>query len=152
MTIREQINQDFITAMKARDENAKMALNSVKAAITVAEKGNGTWIATDEEIIKIVSKGIKQREESIKMYELACREELVKKEADEIAVLSKYMPAKMSAQEIGDALIEIMQSFSTTITNPAALQGRTIGEFNKRYNGRADIGTIKEILEKLIEK
>ena len=152
MTLREQINQDFITAMKARDENAKMALNSVKAAITVAEKGNGTWIATDEEIIKIVSKGIKQREESIKMYELACREELVKKEADEIAVLSKYMPAKMSAQEIGDALIEIMQSFSTTITNPAALQGRTIGEFNKRYNGRADIGTIKEILEKLIEK
>jgi uncharacterized protein YqeY len=152
MTIREQINSDFIKAMKARDENAKMALNSVKAAITVAEKNNGTWIATDEEIIKIVSKGIKQREESIKMYELACRAELVKKEADEIAVLTTYMPAKMSAQEIGDALIEIMQGFAETITNPAALQGKTIGEFNKRYNGRADIGTIKEILEKLIQK
>ena len=149
--IREQINADFITAMKAKDEVAKMALNSIKAAITVAEKNNGTWVATDEEIIKIISKGIKQREESIKMYDLANRPELVAKEQDEISILKKYMPAQMSEQEITLALKEILQDFSVTIKNPQALVGKTIGEFNKKYQGRADIGTVKMIVNQLVE-
>lgn len=151
MIIREQINADFITAMKSKDEVAKMALNSIKAAITVAEKGNGTWVATDEEIIKIISKGIKQREESIKMYDLANRPELVAKEQDEISVLKKYMPAQMTEQEITLALKEILQDFSVTIKNPQALVGKTIGEFNKKYQGRADIGIVKMIVNQLVE-
>ena len=60
------------------------------------------------------------------------------------------MPAKMTQKEISDALAEIIQGFSGAITNPAALQGKTIGEFNKRYNGRADISDIKEALTKII--
>ena len=151
MIIREQINADFITAMKAKDEVAKMALNSIKAAITNAEKGNGTWVATNEEVIKIISKGIKQREESIKMYDLANRPELVAKEKDEISILKKYMPAQMSEQEITLALKEILQDFSVTIKNPQALVGKTIGEFNKKYQGRADIGTVKMIVNQLVE-
>lgn len=151
MTIREQINADFVTAMKAKDENAKMALNSIKASITNSEKASPTWIATDDEVIKIVSKGIKQREESIKMYDLANRPELVAKEQDEISILKKYMPAQMSEQEIADALTGIMQGFAGVITNPQALIGKTIGEFNKQYQGRADIGTVKMIINSLVE-
>lgn len=151
MTIREQINQDFVAAMKAKDETSKMALNSVKAAITNAEKSNGTWVATDEEIIKIINKGIKQREESIKMYDLANRPELVDKEQQEISILKKYMPAQMTEQEIMLALKEILQDFSVTIKNPQALIGKTIGEFNKQYQGRADIGTVKMLVNQLVE-
>ena len=151
MTIKERIHEDFIIAFKAKDENAKAALSSIKAEITKAEKSTPYFIATDEEVIKIINKGIKQREESIKMYELACRDELVRKETDEVCVLRRYMPAQMTEQEIGDALIQIMQGFAGVITNPMALQGKTIGEFNKRYNGRADIGAVKEVLSKLIE-
>ena len=151
MTIREQINSDFVTAMKAKDENAKMTLNSIKASITNSEKASPTWIATDEEVIKIVSKGIKQREESIKMYDLANRPELVAKEQDEISILKKYMPAQMSEQEIVDALTGIMQGFAGVITNPQALIGKTIGEFNKQYQGRADIGTVKMLVNSLVE-
>lgn len=151
MKIREQINADFITAMKAKDEVAKMALNSIKAAITNAEKNNGTWVATDEEIIKIINKAIKQREESIKMYDLANRPELALKETKEVQVLRNYMPAQMSEQEITLALKEILQDFSVTIKNPQALVGKTIGEFNKKYQGRADIGTVKTIVNQLIE-
>lgn len=151
MIIREQINADFITAMKAKDEVAKMALNSIKAAITNAEKNNGTWVATDEEIIKIINKAIKQREESIKMYDLANRPELALKETKEVQVLRNYMPAQMSEQEITLALKEILQDFSVTIKNPQALVGKTIGEFNKKYQGRADIGTVKMIVNELVE-
>ena len=151
MIIREQINADFIAAMKAKDEVAKMALNSIKAAITNAEKGNGTWVATNEEVIKIISKGIKQREESIRMYDLANRPELSKKESEECAILRRYMPAQMEPQEIVDALTEIMQEFSGIVTNPQALQGKTIGEFNKRYQGRAEIGMVKSVLANLVD-
>ena len=151
MIIREQINADFITAMKAKDEVAKMALNSIKAAITNAEKGNGTWVATNEEVIKIINKGIKQREESIKMYDLANRPELSKKESEECAILRRYMPSQMEPQEIADALTEIMQEFSGIVTNPQALQGKTIGEFNKRYQGRAEIGIVKSVLANLVD-
>ena len=151
MTIREHINADFVTAMKAKDETAKMALNSIKASITNSEKSSPTWIATDDEVIKIVSKGIKQREESIKMYDLANRPELVAKEQDEINILKKYMPAQMSEQEIADALTGIMQGFAGVITNPQALIGKTIGEFNKQYQGRADIGTVKMLVNSLVE-
>ena len=151
MTIREQINTDFITAMKAKDETAKSTLSSIKAAITNAEKNNGTWVATDEEIIKIINKAIKQREESIAMYEKGGRPELAHKEAAEAAVLRNYMPAQMTEQEITLALKEILQDFSVTIKNPQALVGKTIGEFNKKYQGRADIGTVKIIVNQLVE-
>lgn len=151
MTIKERIEADFITAFKAKDENAKAALSSIKAEITKAEKSTPYFIATDEEVIKIISKGIKQREESIKMYELACRDELVRKEADEVCVLQNYMPAQMNEQEIADALTRIMQGFAGVVTNPQALIGKTIGEFNKQYQGRADIGTVKMLANQLVE-
>ena len=151
MTLRERINADFITAMKAKDGVSKEALSSIKAAITVAEKANGTWIATDEEIIKIINKAIKQREESIVIYERGGRPELANKEASEAAILRNYMPAQMTPQEITDALTRIMQGFSGVITNYQALAGKTIGEFNKQYQGRADIGTVKMIVNQLIE-
>ena len=82
MNLKERIEADFIIAFKAKDENAKAALSSIKAEITKAEKATPNFVATDDEVIKIISKGIKQREESIKMYELACRDELVNKETD----------------------------------------------------------------------
>jgi len=82
---------------------------------------------------------------------VANRPELSKKESDEIAILRRYMPAQMTPQEIVDALTEIMQGFAGVITNPQALQGKTIGEFNKRYQGRAEIGMVKSVLANLVD-
>jgi uncharacterized protein YqeY len=150
MTIYEQIQKNFIVAYKAKDENAKAALSSIKAEVTKAEKAAPSFVATDAEMIKIINKAIKQREESIKMYETGGRPELVQKEADEATVLRNYMPAQMTSQEIADALTGILNQLSETIKNPQALQGKTIGEFNKQFQGRADVGTVKEILAKLV--
>lgn len=151
MTIYEQIQKNFIVAYKAKDENAKAALSSIKAEVTKTEKAAPSFVATDAEMIKIINKAIKQREESIKMYETGGRPELVQKEADEAAVLRNYMPAQMTDQEIAIALKEILQDLSATVTNPQALVGKSIGEFNKQYQGRADIGTVKGIVNQLIE-
>lgn len=151
MTIKEKIQADFIQAMKAKDETAKAALNSIKAAITVAEKAEGSTELTDADVIKILTKAIKQREESQKIYEQAGRAELATKEAAEAEVLKGYMPAQMTEQEIVDALTGIMQGFSGVITNPQALIGKTIGEFNKQHQGRADIGTVKMLVNQLVQ-
>jgi uncharacterized protein YqeY len=150
MTIKEKINADFLTAMKAKDLDAKAALSGIKSVITVAEKANGNAEISDAEVLKLITKAIKQREESIAMYERGGRPELAHKEAAEAAVLRNYMPAQMTDQEITEALTQIMQGFAGTITNPQALIGKTIGEFNKQYQGRADIGTVKEIISKLV--
>jgi uncharacterized protein YqeY len=156
MSLKETIEKDFITAFKSKDTNAKAALSSIKAAITVAEKASSAWSSTDAEVIKIINKGIKQREESIKMYELACRTELVNKESDEICVLRKYMPAQMTEQEIEFAcktIIDEMKKnspYTDAAINPKTLMGKTMGEFNKRHQGMADISVVKNIIEKII--
>ncbi len=150
MTIKEKINADFLTAMKAKDLDAKAALSGIKATITVAEKANGNAEISDAEVLKLITKAIKQREESMLMYEKGGRPELAHKEAAEAAVLRNYMPLQLTEQEIIDALKPIMQGLAETITNPQALVGKTIGEFNKQYQGQADIGTVKEIISKII--
>jgi uncharacterized protein YqeY len=149
--IKEIIQEHFVVAMKAKDESAKSALSGIKAKITEVEKANGNKELTDSEVIKVLTKAIKQRKESQEIYEKAGRKELARKEEDEASVLERYMPAQMTSQEIVDSLIGIMQEFSESAPNPNVLQGKTIGEFNKRHNGKADIGTVRMLLTNLIE-
>ena len=150
-SLKETIQESFVVAMKAKDETSKSAISGVKAKITEAEKANGNKDLSDPEVIKVIAKAIKQRRESQEIYEKAGRGELAKKECDEACVLESFMPKQMSPQEITDSLIEIMQGFSGVVTNPNALMGKTIGEFNKKYTGRADIGTVKMLLSNLVE-
>lgn len=151
MTLKEKIQADFITAMKAKDEVAKTALSSIKAAITVVEKSSNSAEIDDSEVTKIVIKAIKQREESQKIYEQAGRLELAEKEAAEAEVLRKYMPAQMTESEIESALREIIKDMSGVITNPQALSGRAVGEFNKKFQGQADVAVVKSIVTKIVQ-
>jgi uncharacterized protein YqeY len=148
--IKEKIQTDFINAMKSKDEIAKIALSGIKAKITEAEKANGNRELTDDEIIRVITKAIKQREESARIYSEAGRPEMAAKELLEINVLSDYMPAKMTDEEIESELRKIVGGFSEVITNPQALSGKTIGEFNKRFNGRADIAKVKSTVERIV--
>lgn len=150
MTLKEKIQKDFVVAMKAKDEITKSALSSLKAKITEAEKASYSENLSDEEVVKVLVKSIKQREESQKIFEDAGRDELAHKECDEACVLRKYMPAQMSDQEISESLIEIMQGLAGVVTNPNALRGKTIGEFNKRFSGRAELDTVKHLLAQLL--
>ena len=149
MTLIKRLHEDFITAMKAKDTVAKSAITSVKSKITEAEKSSDGFSGSDEDVIKIISKAIKQREESQSIYEKAGRSDQALSEASEAAVLRNYMPSLMTNDEIETALKEIVLELSTSITNPQALVGKSIGEFNKRYNGRADIQTVKVLIAKV---
>jgi uncharacterized protein YqeY len=150
MDLKNQIFADFITAMKAKDDVAKSALSSVKAKITEAEKATGDWKPTDGEVLKIVIKAIKQREESQSIYEKAGREEQALAEASEAAVLRNYLPKPMTEDEIRNAVRSISSDLIGVVLNAQALKGKTIGEFSKQYNGRADISIVKRIVEEVV--
>lgn len=148
MKLKERIQNDFITAMKAKDEIAKTALSGIKAKITEAEKANGNSELSDAEVIKVINKAIKQREESQKIYSDAGREEMARKEADEACVLRNYMPSQMTESEIEEEVKKIMAVIDAG-GNRNKLVGQTMGTFNKNFQGRADASMVKNIIEKL---
>lgn len=148
--IENKIQEDFIIAMKNKDENTKLALQGLKTKITEAEKEKGNTKLDDNEIIKLVTKMIKQREESIIQYKSANRGDLVAKEEMEITALSKYMPEKFTDDEIATKCNEIIEIFKGLNLNQNALIGKTIGDFNKKYPGMTDVNKIRIVVETLL--
>lgn len=150
MTLKEQIQTEFVTAMKAKDEVAKSALSGLKAKITEAEKANGNVSLGDPEIVKVVSSAIKQRKQSVDAFEQAGRSDLAQNEKNEISVLEKFLPAQMSESDIEKEVREIISSMPEVATNSNALQGKTMGMFNKKFPGQADPKLVMEIIKKVI--
>jgi uncharacterized protein YqeY len=149
-TLKEKIQTDFVVAMKTKDETTKRTLSSFKAKITEAEKANKNTELTDNEVIKVLNSAIKQRKQSYDEYVKYGRIELANAEMDEIEVLKNYRPKQMDNSEIETAVREIVVEMNGVVTNPQALIGRTIGEFNKKYTGLADIEKVKSIVNKVL--
>jgi uncharacterized protein YqeY len=150
MTLKERIQNDFIQAMKAKNEIAKTTLNSIKAQITVAEKANGNVSLEDAQTLKVITSAIKQRKQSIEAFTLAGRDELVSKENAEMSVLEAYLPKQMSQSEIESVVRVLVQSFPEVATNRNALIGKTMGAFTKQYQGQAEPQTVKAVIESLV--
>jgi uncharacterized protein YqeY len=150
-TLKEKIYSDFVVAFKAKDERAKSALSSIKAKITEAEKANGNKEITDEGVLKVLNSAIKQRNQSYEAFNDAGREDLSRKEYDEMLILKAYLPAQMNESQIELKVREIIQSMNETVTNPNALIGKTMGTFNKLYSGQADSKMVMAIINKLVK-
>ncbi len=150
MTLKDKIQKEFVEAMKAKNEVAKSALSGLKAKITEAEKANGNVSLGDTEIVKVVSSAIKQRKQSVDAFELAGRTDLADKEKGEILVLESFLPKQMTEEEIEKAVREIVSVMTEVATNANALQGKTMGAFNKAYSGQADSKKVMEIIKKVI--
>jgi len=103
MLLRDKVNGDIATAMKAKDAARLSALRMMKAAITNkgVEKGRDL---DDGEVLQVVTSLVKQRRDSIEQFSKAGRSDLVEKETGEIAVLEAYLPPAASAAEIDEAV------------------------------------------------
>jgi uncharacterized protein YqeY len=150
MNLKERIQTDFIQAMKSKDVVGKRALSSLKAKITEAEKANKNTELADSEVIKVITSVIKQRTQSHTEYVKFGRTDLADVEMEDINVLEVYLPAQMSDDEIREVVMGIMNGFEGVINNPNALIGKTIGEFNKQFVGRADVVKVKEIISQMV--
>ena len=150
MKLKDRIQNDFIVAMKAKDENAKIALSGLKAKITEAEKSNGNVELSEDDLIKVINKAIKQREESEQIYQQAGRQDMAQKEADEVKVLRTYMPAQMTLEEIEPIVFDIIENLKSVTTNRNTLIGKAMGEFNKNYQGKADLKVVSSVIHKIL--
>jgi uncharacterized protein len=123
MLLRDKVNGDIATAMKAKDAARLSALRMMKAAITNkgVEKGHDL---DDAEVLQVVTSLVKQRRDSIEQFSKAGRTDLVNKETAEIAVLEEYLPPAASADEIDAAV-------AAAIAETAAASAKDIGKVMK---------------------
>lgn len=148
MSLTDKINADLITAMKAKEKVALEAIRAAKTAFILArsEKGADSVLTADEEL-KIIQKLVKQRRESAAIYKEQNRPDLYEKEVAEADVLEKYLPAKMSEEELAKAVGEII---AKTGAKTAADMGKVMGVATKELAGKADGREISALVKKLL--
>lgn len=149
MGFQDKINQDLKEAMKAKDEKALRAIRAVKAAILLANTDGTGQAMTDERGIQILQKLVKQRKESLEIYETQGREDLAAIERDEIQVLTRYLPEQMSEDKLREVILTLIQDLGAT--NSSDL-GRVMGSATKQLAGQAEGKTISTIVKDLLSK
>lgn len=148
MTLEQQIQEDIKAAMKARDSVAMNAVRAVKGEILLfktAEGGSGE--VTDEDVLKMIRKLVKQRRESAEQYVAAGRKELADNELAEAAVIEKYLPKQLSEAEVEAKVKEMIAALGATSLKE---MGKVMGAANAALAGQADGKTISGIVRKLL--
>lgn len=142
------MNADVIAAMKAKDEVSLRALRGLKSALLLAgtEAGaNGS--VSDEQALKIFQKLAKQRKESLEIYTQNKREDLAKTEAEELAVIEKYLPKQLGEEEIK---AELQSLLTEAGIQSAAEFGKAMPLAMKAFAGRADGKLISAVLKSIL--
>ncbi len=146
MTLKQQLKDDVKTAMREKNvvkRDTVRAINTMIKQIEVDERKE----LTDEEIIKLIQKGIKQREESIVQYTEAGRDDLAAKEKEQADIFKEYLPKQLTDDELEaqlkDLIIEIKAETMKDI-------GKVMGQASKKFAGIADGKRINETAKKLL--
>ena len=150
MSLENTINNDIKAAMLAKNEIALRSLRAVKAAILLAKTAEGAKneISADEEM-KILQKLVKQRKDSLDIYEKQNRTDLAVIEKEEISIIEKYLPAQLSAEELKTIVANIITEIGAT---SAADMGKVMGVASKQLAGKADGKAISAIVKELLSK
>jgi uncharacterized protein YqeY len=150
MSLEQKVMADLKTAMLAKDEKSLRALRAIKSAIIIAKTSEGAHgeIKEDDEI-KLLQRLVKQRKDSLEIYEKQNREDLAEKEREEIAVIEKFLPKQMDEAELKEIIAKIIAE--TGATSPADM-GKVMGAANKQLAGKADGKTIAGITRELLSK
>ena len=136
MSLAEKIASDLINAMKAKDKIVLEAIRAAKTAFILAKSEKGAnYVLTPEEELKIIQKLVKQRKESAQIYKEQNRTDLYEKEVIEAEVLERYLPAKMSDEELTKVISEIISRIGA---KTSADMGKVMGIATKELSGKAD--------------
>jgi uncharacterized protein len=148
MSLEQSIMADLKDAMRSKDEKALRSLRAIKAAIIVAKtsEGAGGEISPEDEI-KILQKLIKQRKDSLEIYEQQNRADLALTEKEEIEIIEKFLPKQLSADDLKEALTKIIKDAGAS--SPADL-GKVMGIATKHLAGQADGKTISSLARELL--
>jgi len=150
MSLEQKIMTDLKAAMIAKDEAALRSLRAIKAAILLAKTSEGAGgELKEEDETKLLQKLVKSRKDSLEIFQQQNRPELAKKEEEEIAVIEKFLPKQMTAEEVKAELITIIAS--TGASSPADM-GKVMGTATKQLAGKADGKMISTLVKELLSK
>ncbi|MEY4317356.1 MAG: hypothetical protein RI902_1164 [Pseudomonadota bacterium] len=148
MSLKEQITEDMKTAMRAKDTARLGTIRLLQAAMKQKEVDERVEL-DDTTVIAIVDKLIKQRKDSVAAYESANRQDLADIERNEMKVLEAYLPQRLSAEEITDAVQAIVAQVGAT--GPGDM-GKVMGAVKTQLAGKADMGLVSAAVKAALTK
>ncbi len=143
MSLREKITEDMKTAMKARETEKLAAIRLLLSALKQKEVDERV-VLTDDMVLAIIEKMLKQRKDSIDQYTAGNRLDLVAKEQFEVGVLSAYMPAQLSDADV-NAILEAV--IAEAGANTAKDMGKVMNALRPKVAGRADMGKLSALVK-----
>jgi uncharacterized protein YqeY len=147
MTLEDRIKKDLMAAMKAKDKTALRGIRAIKAAILLAQTDGSGEAMTEEKEIKMLQKLVKQRRDSIEIYEKEGRDDLAQTEKEEVDIIEKYLPEQLSPEALEAEIRKIIESVGASSMKD---MGKVMAAATKQLAGRADGKSIsvkvKEIL------
>lgn len=142
------MNDDIKSAMLARDEAGLRALRAIKAAILLARTSEGGQaVMSPEDELRLLQKLVKQRRDSLEIFEKQQRADLARKEREEIEVIERFLPGQLSPEALKEAVATIIAEVGAT--GPADM-GKVMGQATKKLTGQADGKAISEIVRTLL--
>lgn len=146
MNLKTRLSEDMKAAMRAKNQVTLSTIRLINAAVKQFEVDERIE-ANDEKIMAIISKMIKQRKDSANIYMQAQRQDLADKELNEIEILTQYLPAMLSHNEIQQIVQEVLKEMNA---NSMADMGKVMGILKNRLNGQADMGEVNQIVKTIL--
>lgn len=143
MTLSERINNDLKEVMKSKDSFRLSVIRMVKGAMQLA-KPNPREELTDDDVITVISKQIKMRNDSIKEFEAAGRSDLVEQNKKEIEILNTYMPKQLSEEELTEIIDKVFEEVKPTSQKDMGLIMKNISPLVK---GKADMSLVNKLVK-----
>ena len=143
MSLYEQITNDMKEAMKSQDKDTLSTIRLLKSAIDLSKINNKLPEITDDLVIEVASKQVKQHTESIEQFRSANRNDLADKLVKEIEIISRYLPKQLTKEEI---IKEIDDIFDDIVPLSKKDMGKIMKEANSRLKGKADFKLVSEIV------
>lgn len=143
--LKDDINKALMNSMKNKDEKLTGALRNIKAKVLEAQKKDVTKDVEDGEVLAILRKLVKERKQSIEMYQQGNRQDLVDAETYELGVIESYLPRQMSEDDIENNVKAIISENNFSSIKD---MGKAIKAFNEKYPGLADGKTLSGIVKK----
>ena len=152
MSLRAKINDDLKAAMKAGDKRKVSALRLMNAAIKDKDinsrtDGHDSLLTADPGLIDLFAKMVKQRQESLEIYEKAGRDELATQEREEIQIIQGYMPKQLSDEEVKSVIAAVIKDVGATSVKD---MGKVMGALKAKYSGQMDFAKTGAVIKGLL--
>jgi uncharacterized protein len=150
MSLEQKVMTDLKTAMLAKDEAALRGLRAIKAAIIIAKTAEGAGgTLKEEDEVKMLQKLVKQRKDSLEIFQQQKRADLAQKEQEEITVIERFLPKQLDDAALKALLSKIIAE--TGASSPADI-GKVMGVATKQLAGQADGKTISAAVKELLSR